>query len=123
VCLLPLTPQTQGILCAELFARLPPGAHLINVGRGAHLVEPDLLEALNSGVLGAATLDVCVQEPLPPDHPFWRHPRILVTPHVATRTDPATIARQTRANLTRLEQADAAQDAPAATVADLARGY
>jgi glyoxylate/hydroxypyruvate reductase len=123
VCLLPLTAQTEGILCAELFTRLPPGAHLINVGRGAHLVEDDLLDALNGGLLGAATLDVCMQEPLPPEHPFWHHPRILVTPHVATRTHPTTIARQTFSNLARLRLTDAAPGAPAATVADLERGY
>jgi glyoxylate/hydroxypyruvate reductase A len=120
VCLLPLTDETNGILRAELFARLPRGAHLINVGRGAHLVEADLLAALDDGTLGAATLDAFVQEPLPPDHPFWRNRRILVTPHVATRTSPETIARQTHANLARLGQIGAA---PAANRADLGRGY
>jgi glyoxylate/hydroxypyruvate reductase len=83
VCLLPLTPATEGILDAALFARLPHGAALINCARGRHLVEADLLAALDSGRLGAAVLDVCRDEPLPPDHPFWRHERILLTPHVA----------------------------------------
>ena len=99
VCLLPLTPQTQGFLNADLFAKLPRGAHLINVGRGDHLIEADLLPALASGQLSAATLDAFSVEPLPKDHPFWGHPAILVTPHIATRTDRLVIAQQTLANL------------------------
>lgn len=104
VCLLPLTASTRGFLCADVFARLPRGAHLINVGRGEHLVEADLLEALEAGQLGAATLDALAQEPLPPEHPFWADPRILVTPHIATRTDMAVIARQTLDNLALLQR-------------------
>ncbi|WP_235185005.1 2-hydroxyacid dehydrogenase [Cupriavidus sp. SK-3] len=118
VCLLPLTAQTQGFLCAGLFARLPRGAHLINVGRGSHLVEADLLRALDEGTLGAATLDAFQHEPLPAEHPFWRHPRIVVTPHVAARTDSATIARQTLDNLAQLRRGQR----PAVAV-DPARGY
>ena len=118
VCLLPLTPETRGFLDASLFARLPRGAHLINVGRGAHLVEADLLAALASGQLGAATLDTFTQEPLPDEHPFWGHPQILVTPHIATRTDPRVIAEQTLGNLAALR----AGRRPALQV-DLARGY
>ena len=113
VCLLPLTPQTQGFLNGALFRRLPKGAHLINVGRGSHLVEADLLRALDDGTLGAATIDAFAQEPLPPDHPFWRHPRIVVTPHIAARTEAIAIARQTRDNLAALvrgERPDAAVD-------------
>ena len=101
VCLLPLTDATRGVLDAGLFAQLPTGARLVNVGRGAHLVEADLLAALDRGQVASAVLDAFVQEPLPPDHPFWRHPRITVTPHVASRTRPEAIARQTHAHLAR----------------------
>jgi len=99
VCLLPLTDETRGFLNAALFAHLPRGSHLINVGRGAHLVEADLLAALASGQLAAATLDTTHVEPLPTNHAFWRDPRILVTPHIATRTSATAVARQTLANL------------------------
>jgi glyoxylate/hydroxypyruvate reductase A len=99
ICLLPLTDETRGFLDAALFAQLPRGAHLINVGRGDHLVEADLLAALASGQIGAATLDALSQEPLPPEHPFWADPRILVTPHIATRTSPDVIAAQMLENL------------------------
>jgi glyoxylate/hydroxypyruvate reductase A len=104
VCMLPLTPQTRGFLNASLFAQLPRGAHLINVGRGDHLVEADLLPALDSGQLSAATLDAFSQEPLPSAHPFWGDARILVTPHIATRTDRSVIAQQTLANFAALQQ-------------------
>jgi len=118
VCLLPLTPQTQGFLNADLFAKLPRGAHLINVGRGDHLVEADLLPALESGQLSAATLDAFSVEPLPKAHPFWDHPKILVTPHIATRTDRLVIAQQTLANLATLR----AGRRPVNQI-DLERGY
>lgn len=90
VCLLPLTDATRGILSRNLFAQLPHGAALVNVGRGVHLVEQDLLRALKVGQLSAAVLDVCKAEPLPLDHPFWEHPQILLTPHVASMTRPET---------------------------------
>jgi glyoxylate/hydroxypyruvate reductase len=102
VCLLPLTPATLGILDARLFARLPRGAAIVNCARGAHLVEADLLAALESGQLSAAVLDVFRDEPLPPDHPFWRHERIVVTPHVAAATHAPTAALAVAENLRRL---------------------
>jgi len=80
---LPLTPETQGILCRDTFEQLLPDAYVINVGRGEHLVEHDLLDMLASGHVQGAALDVFAQEPLPSDHPFWAHPGITVTPHVA----------------------------------------
>ncbi len=86
VCLLPLTDGTRGILNRDLFAALPRGAVVINAARGAHLVEADLLEALESGHLRGASLDVFVEEPLPADHPFWHHPKVHVTPHMAAVT-------------------------------------
>lgn len=89
ICLLPLTDDTRGILNRRLFAALPAGAALINVGRGGHLVEADLLEALDSGQLAAATLDVCANEPLAAAHRFWDHPAIVLTPHIASMTQPA----------------------------------
>jgi glyoxylate/hydroxypyruvate reductase A len=88
VCMLPLTDETRGILNASLFERLPRGAQLVNVGRGGHLVEADLVAALERGLLSAAVLDVAEHEPLPAGHPFWRHPRILLTPHIASMTTP-----------------------------------
>lgn len=89
ICLVPLTDDTRGILNQRLFSQLPMGASLINVGRGAHLVDADLLAALQSGQLSQAILDVCEPEPPPPNHPFWSHPAITVTPHIASMTEPA----------------------------------
>ena len=97
--LLPLTPQTQGILDNALFAQLPRGASIVNVARGAHLIEDDLLAALGTGQLDHAILDVFRSEPLPNDHPFWRHPGISVFPHVAAYSSPESAAAIAAANV------------------------
>lgn len=107
VALLPLTPQTRGLLDAALFARLPRGAYLINVARGGLLRQQDLLEALDRGQLAGAALDVCEPEPAPPDHPFWRHPRIALTPHVAASTLRAEAVAQIGAKLRALRRGEA----------------
>ena len=90
VCLLPLTPGTAGIINARTLAALPKGACVINAARGGHVVDADLIAALDSGHIAHATLDVFHREPLPVEHPFWRHPRITLTPHVASQTIPET---------------------------------
>lgn len=88
VCLLPLTPETEGILGRGTFNRLPNGAAVINVGRGGHLIEADLVTALDKGKVEVAVLDVFNEEPLPVDNPLWEHPRVFVTPHIASVTTP-----------------------------------
>jgi glyoxylate/hydroxypyruvate reductase A len=118
VCVLPLTDATRGILDARLFAQLPRGAGLINAGRGGHLVESDLIPALDDGRLSAAALDVFSAEPLGADHPFWTHPRILMTPHVGASTQATTAASVLIANIRRLERGEM----PASLV-DRQRGY
>lgn len=107
VCLLPLTADTEGILNADLFSRLPKGAHLIQTGRGRQLVQDDLLAALDSGRIAAAVLDVTDPEPLPQNHPLWTDPRIILTPHVACITQVEALAGPLAENLRRFEQGEA----------------
>ena len=118
VCLLPLTDDTRGILDAALFGRLPRGAFLINPARGGHLVEEDLLAALDEGRLSGALLDVFAEEPLPPEHPFRGDPRIAITPHVAAPSQIAESVERVAANL----EAVGRGETPAGVV-DRTRGY
>ena len=106
VCLLPLTAATRAFLNAQLFSMLPRGASLVHVGRGPQLVDADLLAALASGRLGDAVLDVTDPEPLPPAHPFWRHPHIQLTPHIASMTQPLTAAEVVLDNLQRFARGE-----------------
>lgn len=101
VCLIPLTGETKGILNAENFAQLPAGAAVINLGRGAHMIDADLTAALDSGHLSAATLDATSPEPLPSDSPLWKHPKITVMPHTARRVRPETVGPQVVENIRR----------------------
>jgi glyoxylate/hydroxypyruvate reductase len=116
--LLPLTPATRGLLDARFFASLPRGASVVNLARGAHVIDADLLAALDSGHLRRAVLDVFQTEPLPPAHAFWHHPQVTVLPHVAALTDERSAARVVAANLSAL-----ARGAPLANLVDRARGY
>lgn len=118
VCLLPLTAETRGILAADLFARLPRGASVINAARGGHLVEADLLAAMASGQIQAATLDVFETEPLPKDHPFWSTERLYITPHNASITDPRSAAWRIARQIEKFEAGEALEN-----VVDRARGY
>ncbi len=104
LCVLPLTEQTHGILNRRLFAQLPRGAALINMGRGGHLVEEDLLDALGSGQLSGAVLDVLQEEPARADHPFWDHPQIMLTPHIAAMTQPQSAFVVLLENIRRFER-------------------
>lgn len=118
VLLLPDTSETENALNAETLAELPRGAFLINPGRGPLIDDSALIDALESGQVAHATLDVFRQEPLPRDHPFWEHPRVTVTPHIAAATRAVTSAAEIAKNITRAEAGE-----PLLNLVDRARGY
>jgi glyoxylate/hydroxypyruvate reductase A len=116
--LLPLTLATRGLFDARRFAAMRRGASLVNLARGAHVVDADLLAALDGGQLRHAVLDVFHSEPLPPQHAYWSHPRVTVLPHVAAQTDPRSAAAIAAANVKRLRTGE-----PVANLVDRSRGY
>ena len=118
VCVLPLTPDTRDILNADTLGKLQKGAYLINVARGAHVVDEDLLALIASGHIAGAKLDVFREEPLPASHPFWNEPRINITPHVSALTVIEDSARQIADRIRALQEGR-----PVAGVVDLAKGY
>ncbi|MEO8836707.1 MAG: NAD(P)-dependent oxidoreductase, partial [Caldimonas sp.] len=118
VCALPLTAETEGILDARAFAAMPRGAYVINVARGAHIVEADLIAAVRSGQLSGAALDVQAREPLPADDPLWDVPGITITPHIAAQPSTETIAEQFVASLRALGRGE-----PLPNEIDRSRGY
>lgn len=121
VCLLPLTPETENILNRDTLSRLLQGGYVVNVARGGHLVDEDLISLIDSGQLAGATLDVFRIEPLPAAHPFWKHPKITVTPHTSARTLRDESIAQIAGKIRALE-GGAAIDSLAGVV-DLKKGY
>nr|WP_295770424.1 glyoxylate/hydroxypyruvate reductase A [Rhodoferax sp.] len=118
VCLLPLTADTRDIMNRKTLSQLQPGGYVINVARGAHLVDEDLLALLDSGHLGGATLDVFRSEPLPAEHPFWKHSKVTVTPHTSARTLRSESIAQIAGKLAALQRGEAV-----AGVVDRGQGY
>jgi len=118
VCALPLTAETEGILDARAFALMPRGAYVINVARGQHIVEADLIAAVRSGHLSGAALDVQRREPLPADDPLWSVPGITITPHIAAQPSTETVADQFVASVHALQRGE-----PMLNEVDRARGY
>ena len=116
--MLPLTPHTQDLLNRTTLIQLPKGAYLINVARGAHVVDEDLLDLINQGHLSGALLDVFRTEPLPPQHPFWSHPRITLTPHISARTLVGPSVQQMVRNIVAIENGHTPEGG-----VDPARGY
>lgn len=118
VCVLPLTQETKGILNNNTFKMLPKNAFVINVGRGEHLVEKELLQFIADGHLSGASLDVFAEEPLPPTNALWNHPRINITPHIASLTDPDSVAPQIVDNYYRMKEGK-----PLMNVVSIEKGY
>jgi glyoxylate/hydroxypyruvate reductase A len=116
--MLPLTPDTRDIMNRDALSRLQPAGYVINVARGAHLVDEDLLALIDSGHLAGATLDVFRTEPLPADHPFWRHPKVIVTPHASARTLRSESIAQITGKIVSFERGE-----PVSGVVDAVRGY
>ncbi len=118
VCLLPLTPDTRDILNTATLSKLRVGAYVVNVARGAHLVDDDLIAQIDSGHLSGATLDVFRTEPLPAAHAFWKHPKITLTPHTSARTLREESIAQIAGKILTLERGE-----PVAGVVEPGRGY
>lgn len=118
VCVLPHTAATDGILNRRTLSRLATGAHVVNIGRGTALVDDDLVALIDEGKLSGATLDVFREEPLPQDHPFWRRPEIVVTPHVSGLTVPGDAVRQVAGKIAQLERGE-----PVSGAVAIERGY
>lgn len=118
ISLLPLTAKTRGILNARSLAALPRGAYVVSIARGGHVVDEDLLSALDSGHVAGAALDSFNEEPLPLPSPYWKHPKVFVTPHVASLTTPRTAAREVAIDIRRLERGELPRH-----LVDVERGY
>lgn len=118
VCILPLTPETKGIINSSTLKQLPKNAFVINVGRGEHVVDKDLMRLLSEGHLSGASLDVFNTEPLPTNSPLWNHPRINITPHIASLTNPISVAPQIVENYHRMKE-----NKPLLNLVSLDRGY
>ena len=118
VCMLPLTPDTANLVDRTNMSKLPAGAFIINVARGAHIAEPDLLTLIKSGHIAAATLDVFRNEPLPAQHPFWQEPRITITPHISALTLRRESVQQIAEKIRQLEQGQ-----PVTDIVDRNQGY
>jgi glyoxylate/hydroxypyruvate reductase A len=118
VCMLPLTPETSNLVNRTNMCKLPQGSYVINVARGAHLAEPDLVALIKSGHIAAATLDVFRNEPLPAQHPFWQEPRITITPHISALTLRRESVQQIAEKIRKVEQGQ-----PVTDVVDRNRGY